>query len=277
MGESKNKNKPCPCKSKKLYKDCCGVKKSPDVFKLAQETAYLGDMGAKRLAFCSKQGALLQEHHEAVMEKLETSVHADKKKISCKKGCHHCCYQFIGGTIQEFDTIVNYLYKNESILKSFLINYPKWREKIREHQDLFDSMNKAATEYSSSIATDVNSKERFLQLGREYQKIGAACPFLSEGACSIYPVRPTVCASVVSTSDPEYCKAASPIEPDIYMHDMTDQYRVPYFYGEDNFLFSCMPLAVYEILKGGYFYLNALPGLDGIEEDYITGLKGNGQ
>ena len=42
----------------------------------------------------------------------------------------------------------------------------------------------------------------------------------------------------------------------------------PYFRGpKDSLMFSPAPLLVYEILNGGFIYLNKVPGLNGIEEE----------
>ena len=42
-------------------------------------------------------------------------------------------------------------------------------------------------------------------MARAYLKLDAPCPFLEDGACSIYEHRPTPCRQYWVTTDPELC------------------------------------------------------------------------
>jgi Fe-S-cluster containining protein len=47
----------------------------------------------------------------------------------------------------------------------------------------------------------------------DYARLGAPCPFLEDGACVIYEVRPICCASHLSISPPERCREGSAEQP----------------------------------------------------------------
>jgi hypothetical protein len=68
---------------------------------------------------------------------------AKGERMTCRKGCFFCCLLHVEATIQECEVIVYYLYQNEDALKSFLKNYPRWRNKIRENGDIFKELGEA--------------------------------------------------------------------------------------------------------------------------------------
>lgn len=105
-------------------------------------------------------------------------AHEEKTPIACKKGCKWCCYQPV------------YMTTNEALLI-----YAYMKQSMTE-----DQINKLVSNAKLKLKKTKDLEEK------EKQKISHACPFLSEGACSIYPVRPMACRVYLS-SDERSCKA----------------------------------------------------------------------
>ncbi|WP_282036658.1 YkgJ family cysteine cluster protein [Saccharicrinis aurantiacus] len=122
----------------------------------------------------------MQANYQAVSQLTQSFAQRaieQETPIACKKGCKWCCYQPV------------YLTTNEALL-------------IHEYMhQAFDESQRAR------LLT--NAKQRLKKTkGLEEEKkqdISHACPFLIEGACSIYPVRPMSCRVYLS-SDESSCK-----------------------------------------------------------------------
>ncbi len=99
----------------------------------------------------------------------------------------------------------------------------------------------------------------------------ALCPFLQNGTCSIYPVRPYVCAAFSATTPAQWCSPYYPRVPKLY-RIMPERLKVPdlsfYYKCLSGPVISSMPLTVYEILEGGPGYLSTVPGLEGLKEEF---------
>jgi Fe-S-cluster containining protein len=104
-------------------------------------------------------------------------THQQNKPIACEKGCQWCCFQPVYMTTQE----------------AILI-----------HEFIKQSFN---TSQINHIISNARSKFKKTKGLKEEQKqmVKHACPFLHEGSCSIYPVRPMACRIYLS-SDKESCK-----------------------------------------------------------------------
>lgn len=109
--------------------------------------------------------------------------------IDCKAGCSACCYQSIYGVEHEFDTLTQYLLKH-------------WT--LEEREQLVERARKKFE------AMQVLSKE-------EQALFKSPCPFLKDGNCSVYEMRPMACRIYLSTSV-ESCKyeLAHPEDKDAY-------------------------------------------------------------
>ncbi len=104
-------------------------------------------------------------------------THQEGNPIQCENGCSWCCYQPVYMTTQEAILIFEFI-----------------------HQ-AFDDKQRA------KIFSNAQSKYK-LTKGLEEEKkqnIRAACPFLENGSCSIYSVRPMACRIYLS-SDRNSCK-----------------------------------------------------------------------
>jgi Fe-S-cluster containining protein len=104
-------------------------------------------------------------------------THQQNKPIACEKGCKWCCYQPVYMTTQEAILIYEFIQQSFS---SSQINHilSNARSKLKKTKGLKEEQK---------------------------QKVKHACPFLHEGSCSIYPVRPMACRIYLS-SDKDSCK-----------------------------------------------------------------------
>ncbi len=120
------------------------------------------------------------------LEKLRSE---DGVIASCKQGCCHCCRFFILINVAEARTLACYIRRNfspdriEAVRKKTL----QWHE--WEHS--------GPGRYPAS------------GIGRYDSGYEHGCPLLSNGMCSVYPVRPVVCRVHFVSSNPLFCLAAN--------------------------------------------------------------------
>jgi Fe-S-cluster containining protein len=272
-------NRRCDCGSGKKYKNCCGSsvaaapRENMDSIHLNMEIAYKGAIGRKREKFCREFTAKQPQVYELISQRQNEMVSANSETISCKKGCAHCCVFFISASVQEAEAIVYHLYHNKELLDHFLKSYPLWRERVRKGGDLFMRSNKAdsATAKVNSSAQAGNS---ILGNLTAYALQGISCPFLINSACSIYEVRPFVCAGLVVTTPCEWCDGSKPSH--IKDRKTYTAYErslfpdVPFYYGKScELVGSFMPILVNNILTGGMAAISRLPGLEGLENEFM--------
>ena len=97
------------------------------------------------------------------------------------------------------------------------------------------------------------------------------CPFLQDNICSIYEVRPYMCAAFIATTPPERCNPTNPDEPHYYKVARSDVMADLSFYYKsiDEPFISIMPVVVYEIMHNGYSYIAGISGLEGLAEEVL--------
>lgn len=234
-----------------------------------KEIAYKGKIGKLREEFCIRYTEFKQERVKDV-EIVQVNMTAGRgETITCTKGCSDCCSQYTTATIQECETIVYYLYQNDNILANYLQNYPPWRERLRAKGDFFQ---KPGQSYSEELAAQHGEQMRqaFLEEERRYGS-RIFCPFLHDHICSIYEVRPYMCAAFIATTPPEWCNPLNPNEPHYYKVGRSDVMSDLSFYYKslsEPFI-SIMPLVVYEILTTGFVYLSNISGLEGLADEAL--------
>jgi len=122
----------------------------------------------------------MQTQYSAIGQLIQSfalRTHQEGKPIKCEKGCCWCCYQPVYMTSQEAILIYEY------ILQVF----------SSEQVESFKA--KAQAKYKKTKGLEEEKK----------QKIKHACPFLIDGSCSVYSVRPMACRIYLS-SDASTCK-----------------------------------------------------------------------
>lgn len=271
------RNDPCPCGSGKKYKRCCGASSSPvpisvtkkrDYVALNRAIAYKGKVGRMRAEFCTNYIAHKQTVFKEIEKDLSDQITARGEKITCHKGCFYCCSQYIGATLQESEAIVFYLYQHEVALTDFIRAYRIWREKVRVNESLFKSIGDILNKLSTEGFSEKNH-QAYEDATDMYLNQNIPCPFLSNGICSIYEVRPWPCASVVATTPGEWCSPLTNNKPSVYISHLTPK-EVPFFRATKAFMMFPAPLGVYEILNNGFIWLSDLPGLEGLDTEAMT-------
>jgi Fe-S-cluster containining protein len=228
--------------------------------------AYKGKIGRQREAFCVDYIKRKTELLRLVTKKLASAELETGHRVTCAKGCTICCSMYIEASIQECEAIVYYLYHHNGAMSTFLESYRGWRAALRQQGDIFKGRSRywepqTTTEKAASLWIEFTEQED------RYFDQGLACPFLSEGLCSIYEVRPYVCASYAAVTPPEYCRSGSESQPKIVK-------AIPHvvrsdrsFYYPDQLaerVLSTMQIMVYEILKSGLTCFSAA-GIKGLE------------
>jgi Fe-S-cluster containining protein len=120
------------------------------------------------------------------LEKLRSE---DGVIASCTPGCCHCCRFFILINVAEARTLVRYIRRNFS---------PDRIEAVRKK-----TLQWHEWEHSGPGRYPASGSGRY-DSGYEH-----GCPLLSNGMCSVYPVRPVVCRVHFVSSNPVFCLAAN--------------------------------------------------------------------
>jgi Fe-S-cluster containining protein len=271
------RNAPCPCGSGKKYKHCCGsgqLKKTNaardfDVFNLSRRLAYVGKVGKKRKEFCKSYLKTKKAQFEKVRIFQEKQVANANEAIQCYKGCVYCCAHYVGGSLQECEAIVYYLYQNEHALDIFLKQYPEWRSETRKNEALFQRIS-ISFKQMVTLGYDDHVSELHSKYSEKYLKQNIFCPFLHSKECLVYPARPKACASLFATTTPEWCNPLNKNIPE--QHAVTsNEPEPPFYYGsKSDLILSNVPLMVFEILKGGFFYLAGISSLRNIDKKVLS-------
>lgn len=126
-----------------------------------------------------------QALHEALRQVIENNKKEETegwKKLSCKKGCSHCCMQMVEVTTDEGRLILKYIKENN-------IQYDQ--QKLERH---------AQMEHDPDKWWNLKNEEK-------------ECIFLKNNECQIYPVRPISCRKYFVITDPIIC--GDPNSPDV--------------------------------------------------------------
>lgn len=274
------RNKPCPCGSGKKYKNCCGAGSNTpiqateqiNVFQLYRTIAYKGTVGRQREQFCLQYIEHKQAESKEIMSKLIERAESKGETVTCHIGCSFCCVEQIQASLQECEAIVYYLYKHERALRAFLRRYPQWRSEVDRHK----AIEKVSQRYNEMVQSDFSeeSMQACLQEGTIYASLNIPCPFLNDGKCLIYEVRPLVCANLVATTPAEWC---NPINPNWSRRKFdllplgSSAINVPFYYEfPPNIEIVAMPFVIFGILKGGFRYLSELTGSASLEAEVMN-------
>ncbi len=112
---------------------------------------------------------------EVYKNRLQGRLAENGLNVTCRKGCHHCCYHPVLVTL--FEGISLYLWLHANAL---------WTRPLK------DRIRKAA-EQTHNLSFDVWSLSLI------------PCPLLEGGLCKAYEARPFACQVTVSLGDPQNC------------------------------------------------------------------------
>jgi hypothetical protein len=285
MKHNIGRNDPCPCGSGKKYKHCHGAisssmqptsRQKPDSFVISKEIAYKGNIGRQRRSFCLEYMAEKKANLEYLQTSLKKKIEDEGKTITCKEGCSFCCALYVEANPQECELIVYYLYQHDNILSGYLGRYPSWRNKIKQNGDLHKRCGSYWNKDLKGMKREgvLEIREGCIKENERYRLQDLPCPFLVNNLCSIYEVRPYTCAVYVSTSPPQWCDIASQKKPAL-RNVMSPEImfdRSFYYKKLETPVVTCMPIAVYEILKSGPSYYSAgpLPGFKNLDLEFYS-------
>ncbi len=267
------RNEPCPCGSGKKYKKCHGQTGAslPQLlpYQVNRAIAYQGKLGQIRRLFCEKYTRFKQAGLAEATASLRAEIESQGEHISCGRGCAHCCYVYVFATMQEAECIVHYLYEHEEALQHFLHAYQDWSRRLSPVARSLPLLDRLQGRTLRGEAT-AGEKEQFTAELTRYASQHAPCPFLIDNACSIYEVRPFVCAGIVSASPSDWCDRSNPRagEARLYKTEFKLELDMPYFLKtKDRVLYGCMPEMVHELLEGGWVFLSRIEGLEGVRAE----------
>jgi Fe-S-cluster containining protein len=268
------RNEPCPCGSGKKYKKCCGVTAHPGKEELIQTNraiAYSGAIGWQREQFCFSYAAQKKDNIGRLEDKTRQELASQGKTISCAKGCWSCCTLFIEASLQECEAIVQYLYRHEDALQHFLRRYETWRERVAKIERSFRKMIELRGKVSAGRASR-EEQQTFDTAGAAYRRENLPCPFLKDNACSIYEIRPYVCAGHVSITPPAWCESTHPFygQAECCGLSLRMENDMAYFIPTSDFTLFNLPQMVFQILEQGYDFLSTLPGIQGLKEKVMN-------
>ena len=270
------RNSPCPCGSGKKYKKCCGVNATsahpPDPIAINRAVAYKGNIGHHRRAFCETYASAKKESLAEIETRLRQWAADTGKSITCHKGCGHCCAVYVFANLQESESITHYLYEHEDVLQHYLQQYPRWKERADRLFGVLSRIDKSHEKILLGSATE-EDKRIFDEDLAAYAAQQNPCPFLRDNACTIYDVRPYVCAGIVSINSPEYCMPEHPLynKKALIKAGFLPQNDMPYFMTTQSTVnFGCMPALVQQLLKHGYAFLSTIGGLESLRHQTVN-------
>lgn len=262
---SPERNEPCPCGSGKKYKKCCGAAPvERDLFTHNRGIAYSGEIGRARQQFCVNYAAYKKEMISRGERMLREEISAGGKTITCKDRCSKCCVLYVFATLQEADCITHYLYRHEDVLQHFLSAYKDWYKGLGEFRNRMERLDRMIGK-SRTGRLNHHEMERMQTDIHAYTMCKLRCPFLIDDSCSIYEVRPFVCARLVATTPVEECQfddpAANRAKYRRFRFNIEED--MPYFIQtRERVVFGCVPEMVHRILEGGYSFLGSIGGLE---------------
>jgi Fe-S-cluster containining protein len=256
----------CLCGSGLSYGSCCGRVASELMERIDRVRlgAYAGSTGAQRRDFCISYITHKRLALDQLSGALQAKVSGGGNSITCCEGCTPCCHVYVVASLQECDAIAYHLYQHRDVLLHFLQNYKSWRSGIEQIKNTFFEISRLQQKRLSHQDT-TRDNEDFDAALIEYAGCGLPCPFLKQGSCSIYEIRPFACAGLVSTTPREWCNRESHFHRDIKLvrAELVADNDMPYFADRGGRVsLTNMPALVNEILLNGWHFLSSVPGCE---------------
>jgi Fe-S-cluster containining protein len=121
---------------------------------------------------------------------------------SCRAGCDACCRQLITISPLEAHAIAEWVDSSPRLSARSAASIEKWRSEVAWRLDLNE-----AVEHFRQADGYVSGPEGG-RLEADYWSAGIPCPFLEDGRCSIYEVRPFNCREHYVLSEPLLCQVS---------------------------------------------------------------------
>ncbi|MFO0911808.1 MAG: YkgJ family cysteine cluster protein [Pirellulales bacterium] len=123
------------------------------------------------------------------------NVEASGQRISCRAGCGACCRNLVAISEVEARRI------SEVVTELPEPRQSEIRRRFAEARHQLDQTGLLQLLQDPDQLTD----DDYARLCEVYFRQNVDCPFLEDGACSIYAERPITCREFLVTSPPEYC------------------------------------------------------------------------
>ncbi len=135
-------------------------------------------------------------------------VQATGKDISCKKGCAHCCRQLVPVAPMEAKRLAEVVHampkkRADALRRRFV----EAKTRLIAAKLLLPKAPKGST---ALISTEKDPVAAWNDVSNRYFALQIDCPFLDDGACSIYDERPIACREYNVVTDPAFCKTLDP-------------------------------------------------------------------
>lgn len=235
-----------------------------------RKQAFSGNIGKQREEFCAGFSRRKQESFRRIESEISDKIFARGETTTCRKGCSVCCVLYIEANIQECEAIAYYLYEHPQVLNSFLDRYERWREIIRGLGSPFSLCDRILHQRSQEKLTG-SDQTALLSVLRRYQEQNIPCSFLDDRVCSIYEVRPYVCANHFVTTPEAWCRSENwcnstfPSRPKIYMTTIDEINDFSFYHRSlGKPVMGFMPTTVYRILTEGLNYIADATGLENL-------------
>ena len=141
---------------------------------------------------------VLQGLASFLAERAAAKAEGQGRVISCRAGCGACCRQLVPITPSEARAVAQ------------LVEAMPEPRRARVGQKFADALDVlAAAGLLERLNTSIAGSDR-VALAMDYMRLGVACPFLEDEACSIHPDRPLICREYLVTSPAANCAAPTP-------------------------------------------------------------------
>ena len=148
---------------------------------------------------------------DVMIEDAVSDVKQTGKKISCTKGCSHCCYLLVEISWEEALLMAEWLKAQRPKTQEKLI--ANIHENARLAREVFSSY-KSTQKFIKPFHGDLKMPERVY--GKYFYHYEIPCAFLVDGACAAYEVRPTPCRLHMVTSPATLCSRNEPDDVEGY-------------------------------------------------------------
>jgi Fe-S-cluster containining protein len=129
-------------------------------------------------------------------------------RIACTMGCNACCHTAVVVTEGEAVAVAEWLKDpaHADARARFEHAYAKWRDTLGELVDHAGDDHGDDITWSTAV-----------------RRANALCAFNHEGACTIYPVRPSLCRKAHAIDSPEHCSDLVEIRIPYFQHAETEE------------------------------------------------------
>jgi Fe-S-cluster containining protein len=139
---------------------------------------------------------LLRGLDDAFIDDAASELAAAGQPISCKQGCNHCCYQAVPISLVEAEALAEWIRT---------LPEDQQQELARRFRETILKLSAAGLTENLDHMVPNGPGEAAVKLAFDYLYLRIPCPFLEDGACSIYAIRPFACREYLVTSAPEHC------------------------------------------------------------------------